>query len=937
MEDTRHGILLAYAMLKKRYRITNLLSSISISILTVLFVFSFVSLLNPMQSFAQSAEPRGAAAMSAFDRLPYIKTGTTVKQVGSFNRDGSNNDNTAFSMYRHSSTLGYVVLEEYAPGTIYRIWATGLNGGNIRMYFDGETTPRINMPVTSFFSGATVPFRSPLVGNDTVSSGGFYSYYPISYQKSVRVEFTNVPTYYNIAYHTYNSADNVTTYSGTENLTAAYNAWNNPAQDPKSTVGNQTTNIGTYDLAAGSTKQLLNLTNTPGSIRSLKLTFPQFKTTQTQGTTTSVTDNGRAYTGNASFKAAIESSNSGVILTRRFDYGIPDQVADVYVDGALVGRWSNPGSDATNRWRDSDFTIPANFTQGKTQITVRVQFVSSWADWNEFYYWVKTIRPNDQRVQTDTVDVGDAASETAHAYAVVGQTFEGTRTFTYPGSTSDVWDGPTLDVLSNARIQMFWDGESTPSVDVPLGYFFGVGSSGEAKVQGLLMGVDPATHTFYNYFPMPFNQSARIQLVNNSQQTITEGSGVVQHSTTALSGLGTNAGYFVTQFKRENPTTTNRDFVWADFPSGTGQVVGSILNISNIRNDGVLEGDERVFIDQNTFTSTLHGTGTEDYFNGGWYFNRGIFSLPVHGAPLRHELDGTQHMAMYRLGLADSFPFEKSLRLKIEHGGANELNAQYEGAVFAYLIKNKESIQQSDKFTVGNTAEQAAHNYSITSQTFSGNFSDTYFGRDDGASFSGSGKAHRGTSQFKMYINPNNRGVRLARIFDFGIGNQKARVYVDNVLVGTWFNGGINATHRAGYDTFEIPASFTQGKSSIVVRVQYVSSNQDWNEFVYYAYSHLAPTSPDTTSPVTAITSPANGARVSRNTNVTISANATDNIGVQRVEFLVNNTYRCTDTTAPYSCSWTVPNTTGTNYTLQVKAYDNAGNNATNAITVTSR
>jgi hypothetical protein len=57
--------------------------------------------------------------------------------------------------------------------------------------------------------------------------------------------------------------------------------------------------------------------------------------------------------------------------------------------------------------------------------------------------------------------------------------------------------------------------------------------------------------------------------------------------------------------------------------------------------------------------------------------------------------------------------------------------------------------------------------------------------------------------------------------------------------VGTWYTGGVNLFHKARYDSFEIPASFTSGKSSITMKIQFVSSANDWNEFVYDAYSHL--------------------------------------------------------------------------------------------------
>jgi hypothetical protein len=628
----------------------------------------------------------------------------------------------------------------------------------------------------------------------------------------------------------------VTTYTGSENLSAAYSAWNNPLTDPKPTTGNQTVNTGSFNLTAGQSKDLLNLSNAAGSVRSVKLTFPQFVTTQSQSGQT-VTDNGRAFTGSSTFRAAIQASNSGVVLTRRLDYGIADQTADVYVDGVLAGRWSTPGTDLSNNWRDSDFMIPANLTQGKTQITVKVQFVSAQIDWNEFYYWVKTKQPNGNLVQTDTLDVGNTTSESAHNYTIVTQTWTGTRTFTYPAPFT--LDTATLDILKNARIHSYWDGETTPSVDVPLGFFFGIGSSGEGNMKGLLVGVDPTTHMYYNYFPMPYGTSARVALVNSSGQTITNATGVTQYNPTVYSNLNTDSGYFVAQYNREAPTTTGRDFVWGNFPSGTGHVVGSLLTISNTTVDGVLEGDERIFVNSSSYNPQIHGTGTEDVFNGGFYFSKGIFNLPVHGAPLRYVNAGNRQTSMYRLELADVMPFEKSLLFKIEHGPSDDLNATYEGAVFAYIAKNKESLVQTDSLQIRNSASETAHNYSITSQTWTGSFTSDYFGRDVAAVFSGLGRAHKGTCQFTMSINPANQGVRLSRIMDHGVANQKARVYVNNAQVGTWYTGGVNLSHKARYDSFEIPASFTSGKSSITIKIQFVSSANDWNEFVYDAYSHL--------------------------------------------------------------------------------------------------
>ena len=93
----------------------------------------------------------------------------------------------------------------------------------------------------------------------------------------------------------------------------------------------------------------------------------------------------------------------------------------------------------------------------------------------------------------------------------------------------------------------------------------------------------------------------------------------------------------------------------------------------------------------------------------------------------------------------------------------------------------------------------------------------------------------------------------------------------------------------------------------------------------------------DTTAPTVSLTSPANGSSVTRNSTVSITATATDNRAVSKVQFYVNNVLKCTDTTASYTCSWSVPSQRGVKYTVTVKAYDSSSNTASASVTVTSR
>ena len=113
--------------------------------------------------------------------------------------------------------------------------------------------------------------------------------------------------------------------------------------------------------------------------------------------------------------------------------------------------------------------------------------------------------------------------------------------------------------------------------------------------------------------------------------------------------------------------------------------------------------------------------------------------------------------------------------------------------------------------------------------------------------------------------------------------------------------------------------------------------------FLYYlargngSVNRIGFSSGDNIPPTVSINSPTDGSTVARKSNVTISASAADNTGVARVEFLVNGTVRCSDTSAPYSCGWRVPNPPNRTYQIQARAFDQAGNSASASVQVTAQ
>ncbi len=155
------------------------------------------------------------------------------------------------------------------------------------------------------------------------------------------------------------------------------------------------------------------------------------------------------------------------------------------------------------------------------------------------------------------------------------------------------------------------------------------------------------------------------------------------------------------------------------------------------------------------------------------------------------------------------------------------------------------------------------------------------------------------------------------------IGIQRVEFYLAGSLIGS-----VTASpYQIRWDSTKT----TNGSHSFSVKAYDAAGNVGQSAAVSLNVSNSA----DVTPPTVAITSPANGATVARRSRVTIVANATDNVGVQRVEFYVNNTLTCTDLSASYTCSWTVPRATGRSYTLMAKAYDGAGNSVvSSSITV---
>ncbi len=182
--------------------------------------------------FAQDAV--GVTALAADQILPRFGQQGRILQVSSYDRSGGNSDGGSnepgITSYLYRENGHYVLLDEEGPGCVYRIWFTFFPECNIRFYFDGESVPRIDMGLRDFFSGTRAPFLAPLAGDERASSGGFYCYVPIPFEKSLKIVLTDFPLYYNITYQKFPPGSAVSSFTGGEDLSGARQLFENAGQ-----------------------------------------------------------------------------------------------------------------------------------------------------------------------------------------------------------------------------------------------------------------------------------------------------------------------------------------------------------------------------------------------------------------------------------------------------------------------------------------------------------------------------------------------------------------------------------------------------------------------------------------------------------------------------------------------------------------------------------
>lgn len=260
--------------------------------------------------------------------------------------------------------------------------------------------------------------------------------------------------------------------------------------------------------------------------------------------------------------------------------------------------------------------------------------------------------------------------------------------------------------LRKLVLRMYWDGEEDPSVEVPVGDFFGCG---HAKLQhfvslplSVIKGPGLGTAAGMNcYFPMPFAQRAVITIENQCEVEVRSFYYYVDYE--GYDRLADNLGRFHAWFNVEKPCeaiqypegkprinlTGEENYLILD-AQGRGHFVGCVMSVDNWNafhqnHTWFGEGDDMFFIDGEKWPPSLHGTGTEDYFCEAWGFPSGAYSGPYTGISIGSDTQNwSGQWTLYRFHVEDPVHFQKSLRFSIEHGHANDQGNDYSSVAYWY-------------------------------------------------------------------------------------------------------------------------------------------------------------------------------------------------------------------------------------------------------------
>ena len=238
-----------------------------------------------------------------------------------------------------------------------------------------------------------------------------------------------------------------------------------------------------------------------------------------------------------------------------------------------------------------------------------------------------------------------------------------------PGAIHHIWVTIAAEPFYGQKLilRMHWDGEKSPSVEVPIGDFFGVGHGLNRNFSSIPINCSSEGRARNCYWYMPFAKSALVTVTNEGSRRV--GAFYYYIDYREFPSAAPQTPYFHAQYRQEMPCKPNENYLILE-ATGHGHYVGCILSILQRAMGWWGEGDDMIYVDGEKFPS-LHGTGSEDYFSDAWGMRED--ENPFYGCPLQEDdFQVGSKATVYRFHIPDPIPFKKSILVTIEHGHAND-------------------------------------------------------------------------------------------------------------------------------------------------------------------------------------------------------------------------------------------------------------------------
>jgi len=273
-----------------------------------------------------------------------------------------------------------------------------------------------------------------------------------------------------------------------------------------------------------------------------------------------------------------------------------------------------------------------------------------------------------------------------------------------PGVISHIWftiASPDQFYLRKLLLRMYWDGEKKPSVDVPVGDFFGLGHARTFSYQcapfntsNMERGRIGGGCAMNCWLQMPFQKHARIEIVNEQAEPVHAFYFYIDYQ--KHQSLPDDTLYFHAKWRRENPCDGTKggknlsdegNYLILE-GEGRGHYVGVNFSIEHLAKGWYGEGDDMIFVDRDgerAWPPDMHGTGTEDYLSHAWGMqNNAHLYNGQSWAELEHGWNQWGKVCVYRYHILDPVPFQKNIRVSIEHGHANDRSDDYSSVAYWY-------------------------------------------------------------------------------------------------------------------------------------------------------------------------------------------------------------------------------------------------------------